>query len=217
MVLSETFPLIDNDFLISRDLGPNSSYLANQYLELARKLAEDGPSEQSVKDIGHHIRLLLGHNKTLIAKGHRDAAGTDERAFNLKLGNLCWKLLQYVGYVKQFSNSQLTISTLFRHSYTAIAAMEEIIELTIEGLYIRDVLKECGETRRCLGEMKESSKPELHEWASIALDAVEIEGVHNLWSKVIKGDVSWSDMQQLLDGNVPRDCDKHTELAKSLR
>ncbi len=47
--------------------------------------------------------------------------------------------------------------------------------------------------------MKSGSKPEIREWALRAIDAVDNEAVHSLWSKVAPGAINWHDMQYVKD------------------
>lgn len=78
--------------------------------------------------------------------------------------------------------------TFFRTSVTAIAAMEEIIALTVEYPNIRRQLQTCEEKGSFLLTLKNNLEDtEISNTAARALYAVEKEGVHELWSDVFKG------------------------------
>jgi len=95
--------------------------------------------------------------------------------------------------------------------------MKEIAALTTEDGYVRKALRECENTYFHLQDLTmHSSKPEIREWASKALDAINNEVVHDLWSKVIPGAVDWHDMQELIDRRFTGDTGEFAVLVNSL-
>ncbi len=104
------------------------------------------------------------------------------------------------------------ILILFRHPYTAIAATEEIITLTIEDPYGRKKLSECD----CLQILTDGSpEKDISDWLSRALYALNHEDVHELCSKIIKGAASGLDVP--LERTVTSGRSVFANLANSLR
>lgn len=171
-------------------------------MKAVTKLAEVGPSEREVRDVARHIRLLLRHDKIPIATRY-SASGVPRADVDAsKLQLLYAKLSRYSGQVEVYCRRPLTNSIHIRHPYTAIAAMEETIALTIEDPYARTTLKEGKEVRESLGRLSKSADPEICDWSSKTLYAVEKESVPQLWSNAITGSMSWPEMQRHLDRNV---------------
>ncbi len=96
--------------------------------------------------------------------------------------------------------------------------MKEIVGLTIENHRVRKALGECEKTLRRLRDLTQSSaKPEIREWAARALDAVNNDAVHELWSNLAPGTNSWHGIQQLVDEGVASETGDLPDLVNSLR
>ncbi len=100
----------------------------------------------------------------------------------------------------------------------AVAAMKEIVTLSIEDIFIRKALWACEQACRRLQDLTEDSELDQHvvEWASKALDALKNEKVHNLWSSAIRRVEDWRDIQPIFDVDES-DGGLLAELAKSLK
>lgn len=106
----------------------------------------------------------------------------------------------------------LRVLIVSRHPYTANAALNEIVALTVEDVYARAALKEC-EGSHILRRLEGSSEKEVKEWASRALYAVENEAVHKDSSQVV------TDVQGILKRSITAggNGDGYAELSKFLK
>ncbi len=74
-------------------------------------------------------------------------------------------------------------------------------------------MKKCKHTCPRLQRLKRSSHEKIRNWASIALDAVENDKVHDYWSNVITEPVRKEELQ-LLKGRAPAIGGELTKLAR---
>lgn len=101
-----------------------------------------------------------------------------------------------------------------------MAALEEIIALTIADANVRKALRQCEQACQCLRNLKNiklDSNPDsdIAVLASRALDAVENEGVHRLWSNVNFQVPKWQDIQRILAQEIASDKGLPSEPAKT--
>lgn len=87
-----------------------------------------------------------------------------------------------------------------RPSDTAVAALQEIIALSMEDPHVRMILKDDKNTRDCLRKLKNTNEV-VGGWSSEALHSIENNDVYDRWSDentaTVNSDV---DVQQLLVG-----------------
>ncbi len=103
-----------------------------------------------------------------------------------------------------------------------VAAMKEIITLSIEDPYVRKTLKEHKRVHlvRDMTDINatapKAEKP-LGEWASRAWSAVDSDDVHVLWSNMFTGLVTEQEVQYFLDGGIISDKCKLAPFVESLK
>ncbi len=70
------------------------------YINITKKLAEDGPTAQAVQCVGHHVRLLRRKRSSNVERHTSSHAGDAADIDEATLGRLCGKLLEYARLVK---------------------------------------------------------------------------------------------------------------------
>ncbi|KLO15350.1 hypothetical protein SCHPADRAFT_270515 [Schizopora paradoxa] len=122
--------------------------------------------------VAREIRRLLGHERTTIFQRHAEASLQLNEKEERALKKRCKRLLKY---------ARNTVST------TQYEALDEIISLTIEDPHTRVLLAKQDLSHYLAHKYNE---PYLKLMTSRALDSVENERVHNLWSGVLQGRLS---------------------------
>ncbi|KLO16695.1 hypothetical protein SCHPADRAFT_937722 [Schizopora paradoxa] len=172
----------------------NSSYIAGLYLERVMK--------RTTETIAKDIRRVLQHKKANIFQGQARTAHNATSGI-ASVTELCGNLLE-----------------ISKHAVATIMAAKEIIALSIENPYVRETFH--GRRRiRHLKSMTTAQKnlesPDIFEWASRAVHAIEDEKLHGLWSKAITRRLSASEVQHLIERSVTNDECNLAELARSLK
>ncbi|KLO16716.1 hypothetical protein SCHPADRAFT_203646 [Schizopora paradoxa] len=124
---------------------------------------------------------------------------TDERT----LRELCNKLL---GYAWSGTPS------------ARIGALEGIIALSVEDPATRATLRDCEQNRRLTETpIGANANPDVVEWTSRALFALEDNHVHDIWSRIIASPVNREELQILSDDRVAETDGRLAELSRSLK
>lgn len=95
-------------------------------------------------------------------------------------------------------------------------SLKAISVLAIEDPYVRGTLKESEDVLRRLRKLLGSSRSEIKQWASGALDAIEKDDVNKLWSSFFLGPINPHDIQILSNEIAVDDNPVLAKLAESL-